>query len=117
MKTEMSWIRQMTGNNIREGRKRLGVTQERFAEEIGISTQSLSALENGAQFARMDTYCKIAESLSIPLSMLFCFQRPQDEVLDDQIILLLTDFSIEEKMALYNVLKAVRTLVRMARPF
>ena len=87
-KTELT--RQHIGINVREGRKRLGLTQEQFAEILGISVQSISAMENGVQFSYMDTYCKVSEALAIPLCSIFMPQQTPDDDLDMQIQLFLT---------------------------
>lgn len=113
MRKETFQIRQVIGKNIREGRQWLGLTQERFAEIVGLSVQSLSALENGAQFARMDTYCKIAEALKLPLSSLFAIQQIQEDSLEDQFRLLFYDFETDEKKALLDVMRAIKTLLHM----
>ena len=112
MKQKKLLIQQKIGENIREGRKQLKLTQGEFAEIVGISVQSLSALENGIQFARMDTYCKIAEALILPLHALFFTQQSQNCNLNEQIMLFLYDCEKEEKMMFFNIMKEIKRLLR-----
>ena len=111
MQKETFQIRQAIGKNIREGRQQLGLTQEQFAEIVELSVQSLSALENGAQFARMGTYYKIAEALTLPLGSLFAMQLFQDCALDEQLRLLLYDFETDEKKALLDIIRTIKALL------
>lgn len=115
MQKETFRLRQVIGENIREGRRRLGFTQEQFAEIIELSVQSLSGLENGIKFARMDTYCRIAEMLVLPIHALFQAHQSQDEVLVEQLRLLLYDFEKEEQKALLNIMREIESLIRKKR--
>ena len=112
MHQETLFVRQIIADNIREGRQRLGLTQVQFAEVVEFSVQTLSALENGLQFAKMDTYCRIAESLSLPIHMLFYPQQSQDETVAEQLRVLLFDCEVNEKRALLNILKEIRALTQ-----
>jgi len=108
-------IRRVIGENIREGRRRLEVTQEQFAQEVELSVQFVSALENGMQFARMDTYCKIAEIIKIPLHALFISQQSQDDMLDKQHQIIFSDCETDEKKALLNIIVEIKAFLRKQR--
>jgi transcriptional regulator with XRE-family HTH domain len=105
-------IRQRIGENIREGRRRLKLTQNQFAETVELSVQFLSALENGMQFASMDTYCRIAEALAIPLCVLFAAEKLQHSYLDEQIRLLISGWEKSEKKALLNIIREIKTIIQ-----
>jgi len=113
MQNKTFLIRQIIGANVREGRKRLGLTQEQFAEVLGISVQSISSMENGTQFSRMDTYCKVSELLAIPLYSVFIPQQESTDDLDMQIRLLFIDCDADEKMALTKIIGIIKTLVHL----
>ena len=115
MQQETFRIRQIIGENIREGRRRLEVTQEQFAEVVELSVQSVSALENGMQFARMDTYFKIAETLKLPIHLLFSEQLSQNNILDGQHHLLFDDCKADEKKALIKIMVEIKALLRKQR--
>jgi len=115
MQQETFRIRQIIGDNIREGRRRLEVTQEQFAEIVELSVQTVSALENGMQFARMDTYCKIAETLEMPIHLLFSEQLLQDNILNGQYHLLFDDCKSDEKKALIKIMAEIKALLRKQR--
>jgi len=112
MQQETFQIRQIIGENIREGRRRLEVTQEEFAEAVDLSVQSVSSLENGMKFARMDTYFKIAETLELPIHLLFSEQLSQDNILDGQHHLLFYDCKADEKKALIKIMAEIKILLR-----
>ena len=112
MHQETFFIRQIIGENIREGRRRLKLTQNQFAETVELSVQFLSALENGMQFASMDTYCRIAEALVIPFCALFSAEQLQNSSLDEQIQLLLSDWEQGEKKALLNIIWEIKTIIQ-----
>jgi len=71
-------LKKAIGKNIREGRRRAKITQLELAERVGISTQSLSSLENGLAFARMETYIKIGDILTMPIHMIFYISSPSE---------------------------------------
>jgi Predicted transcriptional regulators len=106
-------VRRVIGENIREKRKQLRLTQAEFTERAGISVQSLSSFENGMQFARMDTYCIIADTLGISIFDLF---RVPTESLDDEIdaVLgrLLFGCDTGKRMTLLNILRSMEMLIQ-----
>ena len=64
-------IKRIFGENLRIQRKRIGLTQDEFAEKLEIGTNHLAKLETGARFASSELIAKIATALSIPPSTLF----------------------------------------------
>ena len=115
MEQKRHLIQQKIGENIREGRKKFKMTQGEFAETAGISIQFLSALENGLQFARMDTYCRIVDALSLPLHALFTVEQSQGCALDEQILLFLYDCEKDEKKTFLNIMREIKGLLRERR--
>ena len=53
------------GKRISKRRKELGLTQEAFAESIGLSLQSVSCIELGKKGVRPENLMKICEKLNI----------------------------------------------------
>lgn len=62
------------GKNLREYRKLSGFdSQEKFAEAVGVSTNTIAAVENGKSFFKMDNYEKVCAVLNITPNVLFDF--------------------------------------------
>ena len=55
----------MIGENIRSYRKKNGLTQEEFAERLGVTYQSVSGWENGATYPDLELIPSISELLGI----------------------------------------------------
>lgn len=61
------------GQRIKSLRKIKGLSQEFFAEKIGIATKTLSSIETGNAFMTSHTLEKILEILDISANELFTF--------------------------------------------
>ena len=62
-------------NNIRKLRFNNGeITQKQLAERIGISRQTMNAIENGHHAPRIDTAIRIADVLGISVDQLFDYR-------------------------------------------
>ena len=66
-------IRKKFGERIIALRQEKNWTQEDLAALSGISTRSISNIENGIFSITLDTAAKLARSFSIPLQSLFDF--------------------------------------------
>lgn len=53
------------GKRIRQRRKELNLSQEKFAETIGISPNHVSSIENGKQAPSFETFILICEQLKV----------------------------------------------------
>ena len=63
------------GQNLKEYRKLCGFkSQEKFAEAVGVATNTISAVENGKSFFKMENYEKVCEVLNITPDLLFDFK-------------------------------------------
>jgi transcriptional regulator with XRE-family HTH domain len=70
MKNRVSILKKTLAKNIRRERKHRGLSQEEFADMVGISPQFISRLENLHNAASMETYMRIADVLELQLSEL-----------------------------------------------
>ena len=59
------------GKYLRETRKEAGLSQEAFADKIGINRTYYGNLERGENSISIDKLQKISRALNIPLSELF----------------------------------------------
>ena len=57
----------MIGENIRSYRKKNGLTQEEFAERLGVTYQSVSRWENGATYPDLELIPSISELLGVTI--------------------------------------------------
>ena len=60
------------GKRVREQRKLLGLTQEQFAEKIGLTPNYISTVERGAAFPRFDKLIAIINGLEVSADAIFC---------------------------------------------
>lgn len=65
----------MFGARLREIRSRRGMTQERFAETLGISVDFLSLIERGVNAPSFETIERISKRLRVPVADLFTFEQ------------------------------------------
>jgi transcriptional regulator with XRE-family HTH domain len=69
----MSRLREQFGSRLLSIRRRRGLTQEQFAELIGISVDFLSLIERGINAPSFETLEHTAEQLGMSVSQLFTF--------------------------------------------
>jgi HTH-type transcriptional regulator / antitoxin HipB len=55
------------GNDIRENRRRLGITQEQLAAKAGVRQRTISDIESASGSARLDTVMRILAALELEL--------------------------------------------------
>ncbi|MGG2102676.1 helix-turn-helix domain-containing protein [Stenotrophomonas sp. NRRL B-14846] len=61
---------QALGAAIKAARQTLGVSQEDFADRLGMHRTQLGHIEQGRKDCRLSTLVRLAEALGIPLSSL-----------------------------------------------
>jgi transcriptional regulator with XRE-family HTH domain len=71
--------KKLLGKRFREIRKKLGYTQEKFAEIAGIEPQSISKIESGKNFPLLSNLEKIANKIDINLSEFFVYEHKYDD--------------------------------------
>lgn len=70
----MSDLRKQFGKRLKRLRLQAGYTQEKLAEEVGISVDFLSLMERGINAPSFDNLEKLANSLGISIQELFEFK-------------------------------------------
>lgn len=68
-------INKKFGRRVRELRKAKGWTQEQLAEKTGISTRSISSIENGVYSITLENINRLAKAFGLSLKDLFNAQR------------------------------------------
>ncbi len=66
-------------NNIRELRKRLGLRQEDIATTVGVTRQTINAIENEKYDPTLALAMKLARLLNTPVEELFLLDNPEDK--------------------------------------
>ena len=69
----------MIGENIRKFRKKNDMTQEAFADRLGVTYQSVSRWENGSTYPDLELLPAISEALSITVDELLCMPTLEKE--------------------------------------
>jgi transcriptional regulator with XRE-family HTH domain len=69
-------------NNLREYRRKRGLTQEKLAEKVGVSTHHIGMLELTRNFPTFDLIERLAEALDIEIYELFANPRSTRGELD-----------------------------------
>ena len=75
---KMSNIKELIGKRIKELRKEKALTQEEFAELIGIEPRNVINIENAKTFPRAQTLDKIISALEIDVENFFKFNHLSD---------------------------------------
>ena len=75
-------LKKELGKNIRTLRKQRNLTQEQFAELIGIDSKNVSKIENGNNYPSAETLNSIVKAFNIEYYELFIFENqiPYEEM-------------------------------------
>ena len=73
----MAKFKKSLGKRIRHIRKKNDLSQEQFAELIGIDPNSVSRIECGVHYPSLDTLEKISTALEVEMRDLFIFNKKE----------------------------------------
>jgi transcriptional regulator with XRE-family HTH domain len=103
----MANVKEILARNLKENRRRLGITQPELAERASLSTQYLAMIEIARKFPPADVLERLAAALSINPHELFsvavsperAMEKLQQQILDniDQAIEHAVDKAIEKR--------------------
>ena len=79
-------LKKELGKNIQNLRKIRKLTQEKFAELIGIDPKNVSKIENGLNYPSSETISAIANALEVEIYELFVFNSIPLEEMKKEII-------------------------------
>lgn len=74
------------GQRLRTLRKACGLSQEKFAEKLNLSTNTISTIETGKTFIKYPTLKNICKALNITPEELFNWGNEPDELLAEIMI-------------------------------
>lgn len=106
-------IKREIGSKIKRLRHKKGLTQEKFAEKINISTYTLIGIETGKNFMTAQTMEKIIECLGVMVEELFNAEhlKPANELLADIHMIVDSVKDDRDKIEeIYKILKAITSV-------
>lgn len=93
---------------IKTYRKKMGLTQEQLAEQIDLSVQHVSRIENGCYIPSLTTFFKIISILQIDLKEFgFNIEKNKNPIINN-IIEDITNASDEELIFYENMIKCIK---------
>jgi len=75
-------IREILANNLKENRRKLGMTQEELAEKAMVSTHYIAMIETCKKYPKPNMLEQIAKSLEIEPHKLFYIESDPNEPLE-----------------------------------
>jgi transcriptional regulator with XRE-family HTH domain len=72
---DLHQIALLLGRRIKMLRKKMGMKQSQFAQMVGMSRDAIGLIERGEKLPRLESICKIADKLNIPLSKILDFDK------------------------------------------
>ena len=101
-------IKKQIGARIKQLRQQKGLSQEQFAEKLGIATRTLCGIEIGKNFFTADTLENILNTLEVTPQDLFKINHLQpQEVLVEEIINKVKNIKDREKIEIiYNIINS-----------
>jgi len=63
------------GNNLKEIRTKLGITQAELAELVGVARVSIIAIENGRFIPTIETALRVSQALNVSIEKIFWLQE------------------------------------------
>jgi transcriptional regulator with XRE-family HTH domain len=91
----MNGIREVLAANLRENRRRMGLTQEQFAEKADVSTHFIAMIETCNKFPKPEMLERLAGALGIEPVQLFSAAAASNGILERLIQQGITDMRQE----------------------
>ena len=97
------------GSFLRELRKEQGITQEQFAEKLGVSARTISRWETGSNMPDISLLSDIADYYDVSIPEIIAGERKSDEMNEEvkKVADAMSDYAGEEKAKL---VKSIRNL-------
>ncbi len=108
----MENIYKSIGKLIKEHRKNAGMTQQELSEQINVTMNYLSLIENGRRKPTIETLVKLAKGLNVPLSKLFSTPKPEEmkvkDNYDKRIEFSLKSLGKKDKMIIMDIIAKMK---------
>lgn len=97
------------GQRIRKIRKARGLSQEKLAEKVGISTTHMSHIETANTKMSLSTFAELASVLEVRTDELLYDSKPEDHSTSMTYITeLLDDCTIQQVRIIEDIVKAIK---------
>lgn len=94
------------GKRIREERLKLGLTQEKLSEEIGVTDAYIGKIERGERSLSLETLVRIANKLGVTVDYLLEDSvNVEDKGLSNELIQVFHNRSCDEKRMALDIIK------------
>jgi len=101
-------IKKLLGKRIKELRQKKGLSQEQFAELIGVVERNVSKIECGNNFVTAETLTNIIKALDIEPKDLFDFNHHNDkDLLKQELFSAIKNETVDIQL-LYHLYKAIK---------
>lgn len=110
----MSINYELLGDKIRLVRINRNFSQERLAEAVNLSRESINRIEKGSLKAKLETITAIASILSVPIDYLTSDEETSSTDLETEIHNLLLDCNRLEKQVLVETLRSLKKILYRA---
>ena len=98
--------------NLRKGKK---LSQEKLAEKVGVSRQSVSKWENGESYPEMDKILKLCDIFGCKINDLVHEDLTDIDSLDEDIKMSVVKFKAEKQRKMKGLSKAIYVLARIGK--
>lgn len=110
----------MLGKQIREFRRKRGITQEKLAELADLSTPYISHLERGTKRPSLAVLTRLAECLGVTVDQILSGNQASDKAaFYPEVQEILGDCSTQERTVLTEIISAAKRSIRehkLSRP-
>ena len=103
------------GENLYNLRKRLKMSQEKLAEQVGVSRQSVSKWENGESYPEMDNILKLCSIFRCKINDLVHEDLTDVDSLDEEIKMSVVKFKKEKQQKMKGLSKALYIIARIGK--
>ena len=98
---------ELIGKRIKKARKDKGITQERFAEELGVSVSFISQVETGEKRFNLERITEVSKILERPISYFIDGYEGEANSDLEEIVELLKKMSDKQLKLALEVVKAI----------
>lgn len=98
------------GKRLKELRLQANMTQDELAEQVNVTTKTVSYWENGHNPITLNKIPLIANALNIPIYKLFVFLGTDEKAADKDYIALLQAKTGQELDILFNLIKELQKI-------
>lgn len=101
------------GSFLRELRKEHGITQEQFAEKLGVSARTISRWETGSNMPDISLLSEIADYYDVGIPEIIAGERKSDGMNEEvkEVADAMSDYAGEEKAKLVKSIRNIASLV------